>query len=67
MSMQSSEDCLREAEESERLAGLARSVATQQIMTVIASKWRRLATLAAERKSHGHRGLQPLDVFAKPS
>ena len=67
MDMQSSEECLREAEESERLAGLARSVATRQIMTVMASKWRRLAKLAAERKSHGHRGIQPVDVFAKPN
>ena len=65
MNMQSCEECLREAEESGRLAGLARSFATRQILTVMASKWRRLAKLAAERKSPGHRGIQPVDVFAK--
>ena len=67
MNMQSSEECLKEAEETERLAGLARSVATRQILTVMASKWRSLAKLAAERKSQGHRGIQPADVFAKSS
>jgi hypothetical protein len=59
MNMQSSEECLREAEESERLAGLARSVATRQIMTVMASKWRSLAKMAAERQSHRHPDIQP--------
>ncbi len=67
MNMQSFDECLREADESERLAGLARSVATKQIMTVMASKWRRLAKLAAERKSHGNPGIQPIDVFGKPN
>jgi hypothetical protein len=52
MDMQSAEDCLREAEESERLADLARSVATRQIMTVMAFKWRKLAQMAAERQTH---------------
>jgi predicted ATPase len=64
MNMQSSEECLREAEESERLAGLARSVATQQIMTVMASKWRRLAKMAAERQSHRHPNIQPAHALA---
>jgi len=59
MNMQSLEECLREAEESERLAGLARSVATRQIMTVMALKWRRLAKMAAERQSHPHPNIQP--------
>lgn len=43
------EECLREAEECERLAGLARSIATRQIMTVVAFKWRKLAEKGAER------------------
>jgi hypothetical protein len=43
------EECLREAEECERLAGLARSIATRQIMTVVAFQWRKLAEKAAER------------------
>jgi hypothetical protein len=43
------EECLREAEECERLAGLARSIATRQLMTVAAFQWRKLAEKAAER------------------
>ena len=66
MNMQSSEECLREAEESERLAGLARSVATRQIMTVMAFKWRRLAKMAAERQSHRHPNIQP-GICGKPN
>jgi hypothetical protein len=41
--VESPEECLREAEEYERLAGLACSIATRQIMTVVAFKWRTLA------------------------
>ena len=67
MNMQSSEECLREAEESERLAGLARSVATRQIMTVMASKWRRLAKMAAERQSQRHPDIQPGVCIGKPN
>jgi hypothetical protein len=67
MNIDSSEECLIEAEECERLAGLARSVATQQIMLVIAFKWRRLAKMAAERKGKHHPGLQAADVFWKPN
>ena len=48
-------------------AGLAGSVATRQIKKAMAPKWRRLAKLAAERKSHGSPGIQPIDVFGKPS
>ena len=44
------EECLREAEECERLAGLARSIATRRIMTVVAFQWRKLAEKAAERR-----------------
>jgi hypothetical protein len=66
MNMQSSEECLREAEESERLAGLARSVATRQIMTVMAFKWRRLAKMASERH-HRHPNIQPGVCIGKPN
>ena len=66
MNMDSSEECLREAEECGRLAGFARSVATRQIMLVIAFKWRRLAEMAAERQNHTHPNTQPQDVFGKP-
>ena len=59
MNMQSVEECLREAEESERLAGLARSVATRQIMTVLAFKWRRLAQMAADRQTYRHPNGKP--------
>jgi hypothetical protein len=67
MNMDSSEECLREAEECERLAGLARLVATRQIMSVIAFKWRRLAEMAAERQSHRRPHFQPQDMSGKPS
>jgi hypothetical protein len=66
MNMQSTAECLREAEESERLAGLARSVATRQIMTVMASKWRRLAKLAAERHQP-HPNIQLSESIGKPN
>jgi len=45
----SAEECLREAEECERLGGLARSIATRQLMAVAAFQWRKLAEKAAER------------------
>jgi hypothetical protein len=45
----SAEECLREAEECERLAGLACSIATRQLMAVAAFQWRKLAEKAAER------------------
>jgi hypothetical protein len=51
--VETAEECLREAEECERLAGLARSTATRQIMTVVAIKWRKLAEKAAERNPAG--------------
>jgi hypothetical protein len=47
--VESPEECLREAEECERLAGLARSIATRKIMIVVAFKWRKLADKGAER------------------
>jgi hypothetical protein len=43
------EEFLREAEECERLAGLARSIATRQLMAVAAFQWRKLAEKAADR------------------
>jgi hypothetical protein len=47
--VENAEECLREAEECERLAGLARSIATRQLMAVAAFQWRKLAEKAAER------------------
>jgi hypothetical protein len=47
--VENAEECLREAEECERLAGLARSIGTRQLMTVAAFQWRKLAEKAAER------------------
>jgi hypothetical protein len=58
--VENAEECLREAEECERLAGLARSIATKQIMTVAAFKWRKLAEKAAERG-------QPTSSFVWPN
>ena len=67
MSMESPEECLREAEECERLAGLARSIASRQMIMVIAFKWRRLAERAAERRrSDRPHGIQAQAVFGKP-
>jgi hypothetical protein len=47
------EECLREAEECDRLAGLARSIATRQLLMVAAFQWRKLAEKAAERNRAG--------------
>jgi CheY-like chemotaxis protein len=47
----SPENCLREAEECERLAGLSGTVATRQILQSVAFQWRKLAERAAERRS----------------
>ena len=65
--MESPEECLREAEECDRLAGLARSIATRQIMTAMASQWRGLAERAAERRSHRHSGIQAQAMYEKPN
>jgi hypothetical protein len=67
MGMESPEECLREAEECDRLAGLARSIAIRQMLAVIASKWRALANTAAERRSHQHSGIQAHVIYEKPS
>jgi hypothetical protein len=42
-------ECLEEAAECDRLAGLARSEATRRIMTLSATVWRKLARDAEER------------------
>lgn len=65
MDMGSSEDCLSEAEECDRLAGLARSEAMRQIMMVLAFKWRRLAKMADERKANERPGESLQDLFWK--
>jgi hypothetical protein len=68
MSMGSPDECLREAEECDRLAGLARSIAIRQMITVLASKWRSLAERAAERRRSGrHSGIQALVIYEKPN
>jgi len=56
--MESLEECLSEAEECDRLAGLARSVATRRIMTVMAFQWRKLAEKAADRHGRELTGVQ---------
>jgi anti-sigma factor RsiW len=43
------EECRKEAEKCERLGGLARSIATRQLMAVAAFQWRKLAEKAEER------------------
>jgi len=49
--MQTSDECLKEAEECDRLARLARSPATRRIMTLAALQWRKLAEKAEERET----------------
>ena len=48
--MESREECLKEAVECDRLAGLANTEGTRRIMMVVAFKWRKLAEKAAERR-----------------
>lgn len=48
--MESREECLREAAECDRLAGLANTKATRNMMMVAAFQWRKLADKAAERQ-----------------
>jgi hypothetical protein len=51
--MNSREDCLSEAAECDRLASLANTLATRNMMRVAAFQWRKLAEKAAERqKTH---------------
>jgi hypothetical protein len=47
--MESREECLKEAAECDRLAGLANTEGTRRIMMVVAFKWRKLAEKAADR------------------
>jgi hypothetical protein len=44
------EECLREAAECDRLASLANTLATRNMMRVAAFHWRKLAERAAERQ-----------------
>jgi hypothetical protein len=48
--MESSEDCLREAAECDRLAQLANTQGTRILLSVAAFKWRKLGEKAAERQ-----------------
>jgi hypothetical protein len=48
--MESREDCLREATECDRLAGLANTYATRALLGLAAFQWRKLAEKAAERQ-----------------
>jgi CheY-like chemotaxis protein len=49
MGPDSPEQCLREAEECDRLAGLSQTVATRQILQSVAFHWRKLAERTNER------------------
>jgi CheY-like chemotaxis protein len=49
MGPDSPEQCLREAEECDRLAGLSQTVATRQILRSVGFHWRKLAERTAER------------------
>jgi hypothetical protein len=62
--MESYEECLREAAECDRLAGLAGTQATRTIVRVIAFQWRKLAEKAAEREKSSNRSGREIDVFA---
>jgi CheY-like chemotaxis protein len=53
----SPEQCLKEAAECDRLAGLSGTVATRQILLSVAFHWRKLAERTAERQSR--RASQP--------
>jgi hypothetical protein len=64
--MESYEECLREAAECDRLAGLAGTQATRTIIRVIAFQWRKLAEKTAEREKSNRRGFE-IDVFAVQS
>ena len=44
------EDCLREAEECDRLGGLASTLAVRNLMKLSAFQWRKLAEKATERQ-----------------
>jgi hypothetical protein len=46
----SREECLREAAECDRLAGLASTLAVRNLMKMAAFQWRKLAEKAAERQ-----------------
>jgi hypothetical protein len=48
--MESREECLREAAECDRLAGLASTQGVRTLMMVAAFQWRKLAEKAAERQ-----------------
>ena len=51
--MTSHEECMREAAECDRLAGLAATLFTRNMMKVAAFHWRKLAEKAAERAMSG--------------
>jgi hypothetical protein len=54
--MERREDCLREAAECDRLAGLANTQATRALLSLASFQWRKLAEKAAERqKTRGPR------------
>jgi hypothetical protein len=44
------EECLREAAECDRLAGLAATLAVRNVMKQSAFQWRKLAEMAAQRQ-----------------
>ena len=50
--MNSREECLREAAECDRLAGLASTLAVRNMLKLAAFQWRKLAEKAAERQKN---------------
>ncbi len=56
------EDCLREAEECDRLAGLASTLAVRNLMKLSAFQWRKLAEKATERQKRSS-PLMPDEVW----
>ena len=55
------EECLREAAECDRLAGLASTLPVRNMMKLAAFQWRKLAEKAAERqKTHWPRASETI-------
>ena len=63
--MESREECLREAAECDRLAGLANTEGTRRTMTLIAFKWRKLAGIAEAREQSLHSSGMPRSASAR--
>ncbi len=62
--VESREECLREAAECDRLAGLASTQGVRTLMMVAAFQWRKLAEKAAEREKTYKCSDSEIDVTA---